>query len=169
MADATESNTTRLFPHVKQRRASHYEKHKTVAAHKHLLKSSQHYGLIFSLWPIWQSSYYRCSRLTYHYRYVPNGKAVDYPDAETLDPRDVPPSHKYFAALPYLYKYTHERIAREVEGVSFYSTVVLQQTYGPAKPCSSTQVWWYGNWFFCNSMQYDMFYLCLQKCFIKKG
>ena len=44
---------------------------------------------------------------------------------KVIDPRYVLPSRKYFAevALPRLYNGTREKIARELEGVSFYSAI----------------------------------------------
>lgn len=103
----------------------HYEMYKTSSAYKHWLKS-----IFKDNFPIWQEMGHgqllemqsRCISLKIC-AHIYSGKAGVYPHAEILYPRYVLPSHKYFAevALSHLYKCAHEKITRELEGVSFYS------------------------------------------------
>lgn len=67
---------------------------------------------------------------------------------KVLDPRYVLPSRKYFAevALPHLYNSTREKIARELEGVSFYSATTDLWSSRTMQPYMSLTVHFIENW-----------------------
>lgn len=67
---------------------------------------------------------------------------------KVLNPRYVLPSRKYFAivALPRLYNSTCEKIARELEGVSFYSATTDLWSSRTIQPYLSLTVHFIDNW-----------------------
>ncbi|XP_056111044.1 E3 SUMO-protein ligase ZBED1-like [Rhinichthys klamathensis goyatoka] len=67
---------------------------------------------------------------------------------KVVDPRYVLPSRKYFAevALPRLYNSTREKIARELEGVSFYSATTDLWSSRTMQPYMSLTVHYIDDW-----------------------
>ncbi|XP_056136452.1 E3 SUMO-protein ligase ZBED1-like [Lampris incognitus] len=67
---------------------------------------------------------------------------------KTFNPKYVLPSRKYFAgvALPHLYNCTQEKIARELQEVSFYSTTTDLWSSQTMQPYMSLTVHFINNW-----------------------